>query len=86
MNIDLFVNSLDEREKNALYKRLWFEYMKDDIVSRLDTYSIDIKKYCIDTDMLIDAIAHRCVYDGEYDCNLSYWANIDKLIKYYFNL
>lgn len=84
MNIDMFVNSLNIIEKDDLYRRLHLDYVKEDIASRLDEHDFELKTD-EDIDMLIDTVARRYVYDGEYDCNLSYWDNIDNLIEYYIN-
>ena len=32
------------------------------------------------TDEEIEAAAKRYVYDGDYDCNLDYWSNIENVI------
>ena len=45
---------------------------------------IDIEEYSKSEGIEVDNVeelADRYVYDGDYDCNLSYWQNLDNLIK-----
>lgn len=65
------LNSLSALEKDELYRALWLEYVKEDI--RNYDESLD--------ESMVEVVASRYVYDGDYDCNLSYWDNIENLIK-----
>lgn len=74
--IESIVNGLTAVEKDDLYRYLWVDYVKKDVIS-----------YCEDNDIAYtdedfpDRVANRYVYDGEYECNLSYWDNIRNLIS-----
>ena len=65
------LNSLSTSEKDELYRALWLEYVKEDI--RNYDESLD--------EGAVEVIASRYVYDVDYDCNLSYWDNIENLIE-----
>lgn len=69
-----FLNVLTESEKDQMYRALWITHVKEDI----RTYSEDTDQILTEDD--IDTIADRYVYQGDYDCNLSYWDNIQALI------
>lgn len=81
------VDGLDAIEKDDLYRYLWSEHVREDVESRL---SSDYEEMMLtasgetDEDRLkavIENVVERYVYDGDYDCNLSYWENIDNLIE-----
>ncbi len=69
------VASLTDAEKDALYRYLWADYIREDVAGYCEENDI-----CYDDD-LIDAVVELYVYQGEYDCELSYWNNIDMLIR-----
>lgn len=69
------INSLSRQDKDTIYRMLWFDYVKEDIMSRAKERGI-----AFDEDV-INAAADSYVYDGCYDCNLTYWENIDSLIN-----
>lgn len=85
LDLDNFVDSLDTISKDTLYRRLWLDYVKADVENQLEQLPLD--DYGIESmedekfDELVDIIAGTYVYDGDYDCNLSYWENIDNLIN-----
>lgn len=80
INLDSFVESLDPISRDSLFRKLWLEYVTDDVSVRLcDTCNKDCA-FSKDCDALVKIVASAYVYDGEYDCNLSYWENIDNLI------
>jgi DNA topoisomerase IA len=66
---------MKEADKDALYHMLRSDYVRK-----------DVKTYCEDMDILlnedgIEEVVNRYVYNGDYDCNQSYWDNIDNLAK-----
>lgn len=82
LNLNVFVDSLDYISRDDLYRKLWLEYVVRDITTRMrDCYPEAI---CSDDcGEPIEKAARAFVYDGEYDCNLSYWENIDNVIDRY---
>lgn len=78
LNINTFIDSLDPASRDALYRRLWIEYVTEDVACHIETFD-DIP--CNDYDTIVELVAQAYVYDGDYDCNLTYWENIDNLIK-----
>lgn len=64
-------------EKDAAYHQLWLSYVIEDVRAHMTDY-LDKNQYL--SDECIENIANRYVYEGRYDCNLSYWQNIENLI------
>lgn len=69
------LNTLTPEEKDGIYRAVWKERVIEDIKSRLEDTDETL------SDETIDKIAERYVYEGDYDCNQSYWNNIDALIE-----
>ncbi len=63
--------------EDAIYRKVWKEHVVEDIRSHLEDRDITLDEDVIET------IATRYVYDGDYDCNLSYCNNLDNLIDEY---
>lgn len=68
------IKELSGDDKDRVYRMLWYDYVIEDIITRLAERSI-----VLDDEAIRDA-ASRYVYDVCYECNLSYWDNIDNLI------
>ena len=68
------VDSLSDQERDDIYRYLWAKHVKEDI----ETYAKN-QNYVLDSDD-IRILVERYVFDGDYDCNLSYWDNIEALI------
>ena len=62
--------------QDCLYRSVWFDRVCEDIVSRAEEIG-----YGDITEEEVQYAASRYVYDGKYDCNLSYWDNIDNVIE-----
>ena len=67
---------LTAEQKDYIYRMAWFEHVYEDVKGRL--LDLDIAD---EDDAFKNTVAHRYVYEGDYDCNLSYWDNIDNLIN-----
>lgn len=65
---------LSEKLRDEIYRDVWKEHVKEDIL----THAEDIDEDIDDEDA--EMLAERYVYEGDYDCNLDYWANIENLI------
>lgn len=75
-------NSLDNTVRDSLYRLLWSDYVKSDINAVLEQHPDapeDDDKY----EAMVNDITRSYVYEGDYDCNLSYWDNINNLIDKY---
>lgn len=68
------LKTLTPEEADAIYRAVWVDRVIEDIKSYLD--DSDRKA----ADNVIKLAAQIYVYDGEYDCNLSYWNNIANVI------
>lgn len=71
------INELSEIEKDKIYRMVWAERVTEDILSHAEDIGVEISK----KDAEILAESYAC--DGEYDCNLSYWNNIENLMEDY---
>lgn len=65
---------MDESCKDGLYRMLWSDYVHRDVV----LYSQELNKRI--SDDCVEEVVNRYVYNGDYDCNLSYWVNLETLI------
>lgn len=66
-----FLDKVQAREiHNAVEKR----YVADDVRSHALDLDVEL------SEGEVDYVVQRYVLDGEYDCNLSYWQNIENLI------
>lgn len=78
--LEHILNGLDAKEKDDIYRYLWAEHVREDVESQLSARNGEDED---DTDIdeeIIEYVVERYVYEGRYDCNLSYWDNIDNLI------
>ena len=69
------IDNLTDTEKDRLYRHLWQDYVKEDIIAHAENMDVEL------TDNEIQTAAERYVYEGKYDCNLNYWNNIENLIN-----
>lgn len=69
--INLFALKEDE-----IYRQVKCRYVAGDAADRMKERGIEDSD-----DSIRYAVAERYVLDGDYDCNLDYWANIDNLIN-----
>lgn len=68
-------DKLSYEEKDAIYRAVWLNHVKNDIKAFIKDEDITL------TEDQINYIGRLYVYDGEYDCNLSYWDNLSNLIN-----
>lgn len=67
---DKIINSLSPVQRDLIYRKLWYDHVLEDVDSTFENITDDIK----------EEVARRYVYDGDYDCNLSYWNNLQVLV------
>ena len=72
--IDKILKDLTYTEKESLYRKLWFFHVIEDVKDLCDDENIPY------TQTLLEKVANKYVYEGDYDCNLSYWDNIRNLL------
>lgn len=78
--LDELLIKLNYSTLDYIYRRLWANHVKEDFISRIkDNFSW--LKY---DDKDIEECANRHVFEGDYDCNCTYWDNIDAIIYDYF--
>lgn len=64
-------------DKDEVYRYLWAEHVKEDVKAHLE----DMELQYVAVPEEIKKIVDRYVYEGDYDCNLPYWDNIENLIN-----
>ena len=69
-NVNKIMEKLKPCEKDELYKELWFEHIKKDVVVFASSNHIPVNS------QLADAVAKNLVFQSEYDFDQSYWGNI----------
>ena len=77
-SIDLYTK-MSEKQRDDIYRLVWKEYVKKDTKLRIEDLQI-IDENDKNFNTVVETVAERYVYDGDYDCNLTYWENIDNLI------
>ena len=73
--IKRLLEALTSKEQDAVYKHVKYEHTLEDIKSHLNDMGEEL------TDKQIEHVAERFVYQCDYDCNQSYWDNIETLIR-----
>lgn len=77
MTTEEILTQLTSEQKDTIYRTLWREHVENDVYSQaINVFDVYLDK------VTVEIIANRYVY-GDYDCNLSYWENIENLIKEY---
>ena len=78
--LDELLAELNYSTLDYIYRKLWANHVKEDFISRIkDNFSW--LKY---DDKDIEECANRYVFEGDYDCNCTYWSNIDAVIYDHF--
>lgn len=83
LTADQVVEKLAGINRSDVFRMLWAEQVREDVLSYLSfpEESHLLYQYGVDFDnSSIAEIANRYV-NGEYDCNRSYWENLDALIE-----
>lgn len=69
------VKSLSPADRDEIYRYLWAGHVREDVRARAE----ETIEPALTEEEVCNA-AYLYVYEGDYDCNLNYWANIDALI------
>ena len=69
--IDKILDELNCYEKDLLYRKLWSHYVESDVRSEHSNLSQEE----------VNKVVERVVYEGDMDCNLSYWDNISNIVN-----
>ena len=78
MSVGELMNHMTDAQIEGIYRTKLSDYTFNDAVMRIEE-----RKLVSDEDTkndLANAVANAWTYNGNYDCNLSYWENIDNLI------
>lgn len=73
--------AMTEQQKDDIYRMVWFGHVAEDATHYIkDMYSEDeIPEE--DIESISEDVANAYVCNGKYDCNCSYWDNIDALVE-----
>jgi len=66
---------VDHTLADSIYRHVDAKYIKEDVISHASDLEVSL------TSEEVNEVAIMYAYDGEYDCNLSYWQNIENLIN-----
>ena len=69
-NVVAELKNVDSTTFDTLYRLFWESYVRDDF-ELLGDFAEDE----------LDSFVHDYVYNGNYDCNLSYWDNLENIIR-----
>lgn len=69
-----FAESASSTDMDMIYRKVRYQYVINDIKDCIKDTGTEL------TDDQIAYAARKYAYDGKYDCNLSYWDNIENLI------
>lgn len=78
---DEFLSGLTWKEKDEVYRALWKERVVEDAKSQIKEYIFYGLIPKEEVERIADKAAERYVYQGDYDGNLSYWENLENLVK-----
>lgn len=73
------IDNMPPHEQDQIFRYLWSHHVKEDVISYSEGLGLELSEEDI------TCIVNAYVYEGEYDCNDSYWSNIENLIRNYTN-
>ena len=79
VSADDLIKILPYETLNEISNYIDFINTKEDIKLEMEYDLNEMSKE--QQDAFAEKVAHRYVYDCEYDCNLSYWENLDNIIR-----
>ena len=85
-SIDSLISNNNENDEQ-IYRRKLEEYTYNDVVDHFfehkPEYDGNIDNVPDEIICKLHDVANAYAFNGEYDCNLNYWANLDILMKKY---
>jgi len=74
-------DKMTEKQKDDIYRKVWFGHVIEDAKGiMMGAVRYNIPEEDEQFESLAECIAKDFVYEGEYDCNISYWDNIYNLL------
>lgn len=68
---------MSREQRKYVYDKMRYEHVREDVIERAKDQNVKL------TLSAVNKIAYEYVYEGEYECNMSYWDNIDVLMANY---
>lgn len=75
---ELFVE-MSNNQRDDIYRMVWSDHVYEDCKAQINERELSLDDE--EVDAICEEVANNYVYNGRYDCNLSYWDNIDNLIN-----
>lgn len=83
MSASELIALLTDVQKDELYRMLWSDHVREDVEAAMKDYSGSLPENEDEKEDIVESVVNAYVYDGRYDCNLSYWDNINNIIQFY---
>lgn len=81
MSVFDLMEKLTDEQKDGIYREVLYQYTVEDVKGFLEDYdAYDIPDTQEEVDNFVGDVAYRYVFNGDRDCNLSYWDNIKNLV------
>lgn len=74
-NVQRILDKLKPDEKDELYRVLWFEHIKKDVVVFASSNHISVNS------QIADVVAKNLVFQSGYNFGISYWDNIRSVLN-----
>ena len=74
---EIFTN-LSNTQKDDIYRMVWSDHVAEDVRAHMEENMLPSSSDIIQE--IAEEVANRYVYNCDYDCNASYWQNIENLI------
>lgn len=78
LSVGELIAALSEEQKDGVFRAVWYTHVCEDAENLLAENYPDINSDEIEA--LSSDVANDYVYNGNYDCNKDYWANLNTLI------
>ena len=74
-NVQRILDKLKPNEKDELYRALWFEHVKKDVIVFASSNHININA------QMANAVARELMFQSGYNFDISYWDNICSVLN-----
>ena len=75
------LKALSDKQKDDIYRALWAEHVREDVLGWISDNKQQLLLKPAMLECVINSVTERYVYECDYDCNQSYWDNIENLVE-----
>lgn len=68
-------SKMNDSQRDDIYRMVLSDYTREDVVAFMEEHFGELQEE------VVHRVVNEYVYNGNYDCNLSYWDNIKNLIE-----